>query len=285
MVGKYICGKYNINIQYMPGTRPQRRVREMRALNSDHDGSKQERRFEKALREGYDAINDGDDRGIVSERVSQQTNVNYSQVLSTIENDKDLVLLDTLYYQLKLKDDKNVSTDNVISYSLVSNGSKNSYNFNSLRRLSNPIDTYSSTILSVSGNRFDSSYLPKNFGLGGMLKETYTIQNATNKDELENYQLEFNMLYGDVGSDNVTEGGKTVNGKIVLNCGKYNLKYNTAERVTITFNDDELKTREIKLYGYKKDPSRISNQRQRNRVFSRVGFYKTVRDSFKEMVK
>ena len=268
----------------MPSTRPQRRIRQRIALNTDNDGLKQERRFEKAIRDSYDAINDGDDRSITSERVSQQTTVNYNQVLSTIENDKDLVLLDTLYYQLRLKDDNNVTSDNVVSYSLVSNGSKNSYNFNSLRRLSNPIDTYSSTILSVSGNRFDSSNLPKNFGLGGMLKETYTIQNATNNDELENYQLEFNMLYGDEGSDNVTEGGKTVNGKIVLNCGKYNLKYNTAERVTITFNDDELKTREIKLYGYKKDPTRISNERQRNRVFSRVGFFKTVRDSFKEMV-
>ena len=268
----------------MPGTRPQRRVREMRALNSDHDKLKQEKRFEKALKEGYDAINDGDDRSIVSERVAQQTNTSYNQVLSTIDDDKKLVLLDTLYYQLKLKDDNDVSTDNVISYSLVSNGSKNSYNFNSLRRLSNPIDTHSSTILSVSGNRFDSSDLPKNFGLGGMLKETYTLQNATNEDELENYQLEFNMLYSDEGNENVTEGGKTVNGKIVLNCGKYNLKYNTAERLTVTFNDDELKTREIKLYGFKKDPDRLNNQRQRKRAFSSAGYFRTVKDYFAETV-
>ena len=240
--------------------------------NADTSQKKQEKKFVKGNSDSYDAMNDNDDRNVRSEKVSQQTDSTYKQTDSATESNSHYAVIDTLYYQLKLQDDSSNTIDNLISYSLVSNGSTNSYNFNSLRRLSNPINTHSNTILSVTGNRFDSSDLPNNFSLDGMLKESYTLQNATNEDETENFQLEFNMLYSDDGSNNVTEGGKTVNGLIILNCGKYNLKYNTAEKVTITFYDDELKTREIKLYGYneaKKDSIERKLKRIRERKYSK----------------
>lgn len=219
------------------------------------------RSFAAMVAQGYDAINDNDDRNHAHESVEQHVDDNFQQINSRVETYQDMVVIDTLYYQLKLPND---SADNLISYN-VSNGSNNSYNFNSLRRLSAPVGTPSTTILSVSGNRFEKSDLPDDFGLGGMLKEDYTLQDLTKDNDKENYRIKFTMLYSDEGSENVTEGGKTVNGLVLMSCGKYSLKYNTVEKITVTFNDDELKTREIKLYGYNKDPVKSVTERPRPR--------------------
>ena len=229
--------------------------------NAGSDDAWFRRSFRAMVAQGYEAINDNDDRNFTNESVIRQVDSNFEQINSTVQDIADMVLLDILYYQLKISDD---NTDNLISYN-VSNGSNNSYNFNSLRRLSAPVGTPSRAILSVSGNRFETSDLPDNFGLPGMLKEDYTIQDLTNENELLNYRLKFTMLYNDEGSGNVTEGGKTVNGLVLLNCGKYNLKFHTVEKITVTFNDDELKTREIKLYGHKKDPIKSITERERDR--------------------